>query len=250
MGIPVAPYHFHRFAATASVQAAFFKAHVTTENLPPVLDVEDTTIRPRSIVTATDYQNALPIAKSALGQIRDCLAAVADIFGEPPFWYSGAWYTDWMTYCWSRAGLDLSWMDRYPKYAASYTATMIAPKYWNVSIWQNSDRAIIPGIGACDHDIWMHTDSEFDTWIQGHGGIPIPGPLPPITPTYPLYRSLAVPWLNVRNAHSQSGAILRRIYPTGTFTVYDTWQGTDYLWSKVSLTAQEWVAMGWATRIS
>jgi hypothetical protein len=81
------------------------------------------------------------------------------------------------------------------------------------------------------------------------GVVSPPSPFVPITPTYPLYRNLAIPWLNVRNNHSRTGNFLRKIYPLGTFTVYDTFQGLDYLWAKVSPTAQEWVAMGWAVKI-
>ena len=165
-GVDVGAYHYYHTEYPASVQATYFynRCMALTSGslvLPPACDIEDTdTIHPMPIDTAANYKLALPVARKTMAGIRDYLKAVSDKFGRLPLWYCGDWYVGWMIDAQIIAGDDISWMDQYTKWIASYTKGFCyVSSRWTPTIWQyTSSGVIVPGISCY---VWSATQQKY-----------------------------------------------------------------------------------------
>ena len=119
-------------------------------------------------------------------------------------------------------------------------APRYVPNNMDVWMWQFTDRWGVPGISPMDLSVWMGDESSLDEAIGTGASEPY---FPPYEPTEQR-RSFAIPWLNVRSGPSTVYAVTRRIYPGGTFYVFEKRQGNGYEWGRIS--DSEWVALRWS----
>ena len=119
-------------------------------------------------------------------------------------------------------------------------APRYVPNNMDVWMWQFTDRWGVPGVAPMDLSIWMGDEASLDEAIGTGANDPF---FPPYEPTEQR-RSFAIPWLNVRSGPSTVYAVTRRIYPGGTFYVFEKRQGNGYEWGRIS--DSEWVALRWS----
>ena len=119
-------------------------------------------------------------------------------------------------------------------------APRYVPNNMDVWMWQFTDRWGVPGVAPMDLSVWMGDEASLDEAIGAGASDPF---FPPYEPTEQR-RSFAIPWLNVRSGPSTVYAVTRRIYPGGTFYVFEKRQGNGYEWGRIS--DSEWVALRWS----
>jgi lysozyme len=163
-GILRGAYHYYKFGIDPIVQANLFCSKLASDSgeLPPVVDVEDTT----SSADAT-----------ALKRFTD---AVTTRIGVKPIIYTAQWF--WNERRW---GGHIDWAKDYDLWVASYTKYPIIPTDFTTwKFWQYSNAGTVDGIPAkVDLDYFNGTEADLRLYAREQ---PITPPTPP-TPANTYY---------------------------------------------------------------
>ena len=153
-GFDVGAYEYDHPEYTVGEQAAYFKKRLqgVSYNLPIMIDAEDADLAkyrpPTKPITPAEVPGRMPGAISLITHIREMLDAFSQINGRPALLYTADWYLGWALWLAQMNGTDLTWVNKYPWFLASYTApVMYLPmtlELKNVLIWQHTSTPAAP----------------------------------------------------------------------------------------------------------
>lgn len=153
VGLRASAYHFGRPRlpmSSATSDAQWFATQVGNVRaagaLPPVLDIEATTLNAADTTTWT----------------RNFLSALEAATGRTPMIYTGSWF--WRGYMGNPTGFS-----RYPIWISQYTSAATSPNLfgdWSYStVWQYTDSARVNGVsGGVDGNYFHGTRSQLDSF--------------------------------------------------------------------------------------
>jgi GH25 family lysozyme M1 (1,4-beta-N-acetylmuramidase) len=193
----VFPYHYWHVEVPASQQAGYYKTRLTNLGQkmtgPLAVDIEDTDRveykPPTQTMTAADIKARTPTAKAMTSALKDYLDAVSQIDGRPCLWYGADWYESWFLWLAAMAGMDMGFVQLYPRWIASYTSPVIYLPYLtkieNVYIWQDtstpgSARQMqgFPNPSRVDMNWFIKSEADFNrVMLLGAGSVTPPAEL-------------------------------------------------------------------------
>lgn len=153
VGLPVAPYHFYYFCASADKQADWFIASVpkSAVYLPPVLDVEWNNESPTCRLR--------PPAETVRSEMKRFMDRLEDYYGKRPIIYTSVdFHRDNLV---GQFNEHHFWV----RSVAKHPSEIYPDRRW--AFWQYTSTGVVPGIdGGTDINVFAGSPKNWKTWVN------------------------------------------------------------------------------------